>query len=88
MSAVSEHELVDLVVGWVRKNSRLTEAIPVDIKPGTDLISSGLLDSLGFVNLIMYIESQSGCKVDLIEADLGDCTVVEDLCRVALRAHP
>lgn len=87
MSALSENQLVDLVVEWVKKN-RATRLPPFEITAETDLISSGMLDSFAFVDLIVYIESQSGCKVELTDADPADFCMVKGLCRIALKDHP
>lgn len=87
MNALSESQLVDLVVGWVKQNGQKSETAGLEINRDTDLIASGLLDSFGFVDLIMYLESQDGCKVDLIDADPSEFSVVKGLCRLALKNH-
>lgn len=79
----SETRLIDLVIDWVRANKRSGNGT-ADITPDTDLVASGLLDSFGFVDLIVYIESLDGCKIDLTEADPSEFTVVKGLCRMAL----
>jgi acyl carrier protein len=35
----------------------------------TNLIESGLLDSIGFVELIVFMEGQPGCNIDLADVD-------------------
>lgn len=84
MKAVTEPELVELVAGWVRRNSARPDAATVEIGAGTDLIDTGLLDSLGIVDLIVYVENETGGRVDLSEADPATLGVVGSLCRLAL----
>ena len=87
MSTLSEKELVELVVGWVRQNGLKSDLAEPEISADTDLMSSGLLDSFGFVELIMYIETNGGCKVDLTDAEPDEFSVVKGLCRIALKDH-
>jgi acyl carrier protein len=84
MNALSESQLVDLVIDWVYSN-KLSGNGSTEITLDTDLIGAGLLDSFGFVDLLVYIESLGGCKVDLTEADPVEFTVVKGLCRIALK---
>ncbi len=80
----TETELVERVVQWVRQNSPMKEQADSLISPDTDLFATGLLDSLGFVDLITFIESHEGCRVDLIDADPSEFVTVKGLCRLAL----
>ena len=56
----------------------------MEISAETDLLASGLLDSLGIVDLILFVEQRHGYKVDLIDVDPNEFSVVEGLCRIAL----
>jgi acyl carrier protein len=87
VSVMSEDQLIDLVVEWLKKNRGTIRLASLEVTPDTDLIASGLLDSFAFVDLIVFIESQSGCKVELSDADPSDFCVVRGLCRIALNAH-
>lgn len=82
-----EAQLVDLVINWVRSNHRPGNSPNGDISPDTDLIASGMLDSFGFIDLIVFMESQSGCRIDLTDVDPNDFCVVKGLCRIALRSQ-
>ena len=86
--AISEAELVDRVLDWVRKHQQTTNTAGGEIAPETDLLASGLLDSLGFIELITFIEGQDGCRVDLTDVDPGDFSMVKGLCRLALSSQP
>jgi acyl carrier protein len=48
----------------------------------TDLIDSGLLDSLQLVQLLVQIESELGLRLPLDEIDLDDLRSLERLARV------
>jgi acyl carrier protein len=83
--AISEAELTERVVEWIRQNGQTTDSSGREIAPDTDLLASGLLDSLGFIDLIAFIEEQDGCRVDLTDVDPDDFSRVKGLCRLALR---
>lgn len=82
-----EAQLVDLVINWVRSNHRPGNSPNGDISPETDLIASGMLDSFGFIDLIVFIESQSGCRIDLTDVDPSEFCIVKGLCRITLRSQ-
>jgi acyl carrier protein len=83
-----EVELVDLVVHWVKKNMQTNGSRRVEVSANTDLMESGLLDSIGFVELIVFMESQIGCNIDLTDVDPSEFTTVNGLCRIALGSDP
>jgi acyl carrier protein len=80
-----EIELDDLITRWVRKNAQTNGNGHVELTRQTNLIESGLLDSIGFVELIVFMEGQTGCNIDLTDVDPSEFTTVEGLSRIALR---
>ncbi|HEX7122465.1 MAG TPA: acyl carrier protein [Gemmatimonadaceae bacterium] len=85
MSAITEQQLRTLVTAWVRSNSRAPDAKSQRIGDDTDLLATGLLDSLGFVELLAYVEQTTGSAVDLSDADPSEFTTVQGFCRFATR---
>ena len=84
MNAVAEKELIDLVVGWVKENG-LKGSNHTEISENTNLLESGLLDSFAFVDLVLFIENYTRKKLDLIDVDPEEYTVVKSLCHLALQ---
>jgi acyl carrier protein len=80
-----EIELDDLITKWLRKNAQTNGNRQVELTRYTNLIESGLLDSIGFVELIVFMEGQTGCNIDLSDVDPSEFTTVEGLSRIALR---
>ena len=80
---VSEGTLVADVIEWVREH-RQPGSSDIKVSAETDLLGSGLLDSLGMVDLILFVERQHGYKVDLLDVDPDEFSVVQGLCRIAL----
>jgi len=50
--------------------------------PDTDLIDTGLLDSLQLVQLLLHVEQELGHRIPLDEIDLDDLRSLERLARV------
>jgi acyl carrier protein len=80
-------ELMDLVIDWLKQNKLPTDDDNSPILPNTDLVTSGLLDSLGLVELIQFIETQVGCRIDLMDVEPSEFTVLGDLCNIGLRSR-
>ena len=54
-------------------NALFEEALHIEVPgPHTDLIESGLLDSLQLVQLLVQIEERMGARIPLDEVDLDD----------------
>ena len=74
------HELGRLFAG------RLHIEIP---SPETDLIETGLLDSLRLVELLLHLEASLGFRIALDEIDLDDLRSVKRIARLlAARMQP
>ena len=81
-SEVSEDELISTVLRWVREHSQSEETNRTPITPETDLIASGVLNSFGFLDLLLFLEGCIGCRIDLDEVEPSDIAIVKGLCRV------
>jgi acyl carrier protein len=53
----------------------------------TDLIDSGLLDSLQLVQLLLHVEQDLGHRIPLDEIDLDDLRSLERLASVIVRSR-
>lgn len=84
MKAVAEQELIQQVIGWVKQNG-LNGANHTEISENTNLLESGLLDSFAFVDLVLFIENRTQTKLDLLDVNPEEFTVVKSLCNLALR---
>lgn len=50
--------------------------------PDDDLIERGLLDSLGIVELLYFLESRFGLRADLATLELDQLSSVNAICRL------
>jgi acyl carrier protein len=82
---MSQEQLQQLVIDWIKANKRTSNH--VEIAGDTELLGTGILDSFGFLDLIMHIEGKTGLQVDLADADPSEFAVVRGLCNLALRSQ-
>jgi acyl carrier protein len=85
MNQISEGELVHRVIRCVHENTRTNGFDHLEITPETNLISSGVLTSLGIIDLLVFIEGRTNCKIDLTDVEPDEFAIVKSLCRLALK---
>ena len=67
------------------KQNGLNGASHTEISESTNLLESGLLDSFAFVDLVLFIENCTQEKLDLLDVNPEEFTVVKSLCHLALQ---
>jgi acyl carrier protein len=82
---MQQQDLMTAVMDWVRSHTRAADAASLSLAPDTDLLATGWLDSLGFVDLLAFAEKATGRDIDLADADPVEFTTVRGFCRLALR---
>jgi acyl carrier protein len=78
---MNQDQFVVLLSDWFRANKQTSEKLK--ITADTELLGSGLLDSFDFLDLIIYIESKTGRKIDLSVADPNQFALVRGLWNLA-----
>ena len=87
MATLKQNELTDLIIQWVRDNRQPGDFSNPEITESTDLMAAGLLDSFGFVDLLLFLEAQTGTRVDLTDVDPSEFTVVKSLCNIVVASN-
>jgi len=87
MSEFDEGRLVQLAVDWIQSSSRNPGAAQAKILPETDLLQAGILDSLGLIDLVAFLEKTTDRQLDLLQLDEGDFTTLGGLCRAVVKAE-
>ena len=72
--------LVDFITTLVRARSK-APALSVAIEPTTPLFSTGLIDSLGILELLAFVEETTGRPIPIGSVDLRHFGTVERICR-------
>ena len=76
--------LLGKVHGWVENKSRELDGVRVEITPETNLLGTGLLDSLAFIELVAFIEEQTCSPLNLMDLDPEEFATIRGLCDAAL----
>jgi acyl carrier protein len=79
-------ELTDRLIEQIRRKANGKISDNTEIELGTDLLTAGILDSIGFVELLMFIETEYGYQIDLVNADPAQFTTINGLCELALKS--
>ena len=87
MSEFEEGQLVQLAVDWIRSSSRDSDVAQAKILPDTDLLQAGILDSLGLIDLVAFLEKTTEKQLDLLQLDERDFTTLGGLCRAVAKAE-
>jgi acyl carrier protein len=75
-----EKNLIEWVLDWNEGESS------TEVNADTDLLASGLLDSMGLVGIVTYLEEQAGSEFDFSTFDPSESASVRSLIRHCLSA--
>jgi acyl carrier protein len=84
VNRTQENALIASVLNWIREHKLPGNHHGAEITEDIDLITDGLLDSMGLVDLLLFVEEQTGRPIDLKIVEPKDICVVKNLCRIAL----
>ncbi len=87
---LSEANVQDFIVQLVKENARRLlgeEAEALEIDENVNLVGSGLVDSLGFMNLLMKVEDQFELEVDLDSRDPAAFTTLNGLIAAVMESR-
>ena len=88
MKSQAENDIVNLIIDWIKQDRQTAGFESPHITPDTNLIESGVLDSSGFIELILFVESQTGAQIDLMEVEPSEFGVVKHLSRIVAMTQP
>ena len=86
--SLGKEELIRRAAAWILENSPNARPAKVEIAATTPLLQEGLLDSLGLVDLLAFLEKTTGNEIDLFEFDEDEAMTLEGLCRTATGEGP
>jgi acyl carrier protein len=84
MKMVEEEALIKHMTEWVKRSRSDGHSDLSGLDDGTDLIASGILDSRGFIEMMLEVEQQTGNRIDLSDVDPAEFTTIKGLCRCAM----
>ena len=84
MKIIKEEELIKHVKEWVKRSGDARNGDLADFTEDTDLVAAGILDSRGFIEMMLEVEQQTGSRIDLNDVDPGEFTTIKGLCLIAM----
>jgi acyl carrier protein len=76
-----QDDVRQFVVGFLATKSQGDGPAPGDLADDCDLLLSGLLDSLGLLELMMAIQNQWEADIDFDQIDAEEMTILGPVCR-------
>jgi acyl carrier protein len=88
MSETSEAEIREFLLEQVMERLQVAGVAPEDVDDSTDLLGSGIVDSLGVLELMTVVSDRFGVEDDWEDLDPEVLLVVGPFCRyAAMRAQ-
>ena len=81
MSAITADKVRVLVLSRLQASIVATSLRPEDINDDLDMLTAGLIDSMGIVELLTAIEHDLDVTIDFAELDPESLTIIGPLCR-------
>lgn len=81
-----EGKLKEFVLSYLREKKHLSEDDSANITDDMDLVASGLLSSLGFIEMISSVEETFKIEIDFENFDPGEFTSLAGFVRLAGQA--
>ena len=81
MSHVSAEDVRAFVLGRVSEQLSALGVVASEIPDDFDLLTEGVIDSLGLLEMIVAIEEHYGIETDFSDIDADDLTIVGPFCR-------
>lgn len=78
---IDENQLSHMVKEWIRQHAEAEASDVAPIDDDVNLLDTGVLDSMGFIELLGYIQTITGRKIDLLELDPSAYTSLRGLIR-------
>jgi acyl carrier protein len=84
MKSLEEYEINQHIKEWIRRTHNPDHGPLKEVLDDTDLIAAGILDSLGFIELMVFLEVTTEEKIDLNDVDPNEFTTIRGLCKSVL----
>ncbi|HVH71695.1 MAG TPA: acyl carrier protein [Candidatus Dormibacteraeota bacterium] len=81
MSAITSDQVRALVLSRLQALIVTAGLRPEEINDDLDMLTEGLIDSMGIVELITSIERDFGVAIDFAELDPENLTIIGPFCR-------
>lgn len=85
---MDKNEIRSFIIDRLQDKMLVFDIRESELKDGFDLVKSGLLDSMAFVDLVAEVEEEFGIELDFEEAtELPDFTTMGGLAKMIIAAE-
>jgi acyl carrier protein len=85
-SAEREEAIRDFVIAFLHRRMQALHITDMDVTEDLNMIDSGLLDSMGFIEMLAAVEERFGVEVDFSARDPSSFTTVVGFTQVVARS--
>ena len=85
MKTLKSGQVRSAILAMFKDSLRANGLEPSDVPDGYDLLTQGIIDSLGMVAMVSMVEDLAGCEIDFEQLDFEDITVIEKFCDYVAR---
>lgn len=85
MKVLTPDEVRSAVLALFEDPLRANGMEPSDIPDDYDLLTQGVIDSLGMVAMVSTAEDLAGCEIDFERLDFEDMTIIGKFCNYVAR---
>jgi acyl carrier protein len=77
-------EIRSFVLGQITERMKLLDLAPTEVDGSLNLVESGLLDSMGFVELVGSVENKFQVEINFEDLEPSEFTTLEGFVRCAV----
>lgn len=81
MSIITAKEVREFIVNFLKESIKERNFTEEDITDNFDLLTEGVIDSLGIIEIIQAIEENFGFEIDFEDLDAENFTIIGPLCQ-------
>ena len=85
MNVLTPEQVRSAILEMFEDSLRANGLEPSDVPNGYDLLTEGIIDSLGMVAMVSKAEDLADCEIDFEDLDFEDMTIIEKFCNYVAR---
>lgn len=81
MTEIQQADLEKLALDWLASHNRNPDVDPDQLQATTNLLETGILDSISFIDLLAFMEEQTQRQLELAELEPEEFSTIRGLCQ-------
>ena len=76
---MTEQQIIELITGWILEHRPTATA--VQLRPDLDLLRTGVVDSLDYLNIVEFVGGKIGIEIDIAEFEDAQLSTIAGIAR-------